>query len=266
MEARQLAARMEASRSIGDGHADSFAGYGLLGLAFATGHVLAFRRVTASSIGPPFSSVWQRSPEGIWTVHTNVDAMRSCARYLGSAVCDVRSDDIEVKWRGRWEVSITARRARLHLALRLAATPATALLGAAARLLPPSVSRRVGTQRRLTAAAARLLGVERLTLSGRTPTGYAYQIRPRALWSVQAAAAVLDGREIGPAVQLREAIAVGDFHIPARGLFAAGTIRLVRIPGIHAIQESPGRDTILRRVLVHGSATTVNAGTGRTTT
>ena len=40
------------------GGEERFAGYGVMGLPFASGHVLAMRRFPASSIGPGYSSVW----------------------------------------------------------------------------------------------------------------------------------------------------------------------------------------------------------------
>jgi hypothetical protein len=48
------------------GGGERFAGYGVMGLPFRSGHVLAMRRFPASSIGPACTSVWHRSPDGRW--------------------------------------------------------------------------------------------------------------------------------------------------------------------------------------------------------
>jgi hypothetical protein len=50
----------------GDG--ERFADHGVLGLPFASGHVLAMRRCLASSIGPGSTSVWHRHPAGRWVL------------------------------------------------------------------------------------------------------------------------------------------------------------------------------------------------------
>ena len=41
---------------------DHFYGYGVMGLPFASGHVLAMRKMH-SSVGPKYESVWHRTPE-----------------------------------------------------------------------------------------------------------------------------------------------------------------------------------------------------------
>jgi hypothetical protein len=265
MNPRQIAGRLEARRSIEPAGVERFAGYALLGLAFESGHVISVRRATASSVGPPFSSIWLRSPAGEWSVLTNVDPARSCPRYCGTLPITVGTDDIELKWSGPAEIGITARRARLHLAFRLSRTPATALLGTALRLVPSSVQRRRQTPLRLAAAAARLLGLGDIVLSGRTASSLAWRARPRAIWRVSAAAAVLEGRDLGSVVRLPRASPLGVLAGAGNGgLFAAGEIELVtdaiatavaaRQPAGRATPDS-ARDRLLWRVLTRSDAT-----------
>jgi hypothetical protein len=185
--------------------------------------VLAFRRCTASAIGPPFTTLWRRDPEQRWTFHTNVDPLRSCPRYFGAALHAAVSDDIELRWTGPQAVCITARRARVELALRLVATPVTAALGAAARMLPRRVWERAEVPRGFGTAAAALLRTPRLPLGGLAPCGCHYTLRPRLLWRVAAAAALIGGRDLGAAVELAQHVAVGDFELPATGLLVLGT-------------------------------------------
>jgi hypothetical protein len=40
---------------------ERFAGYGVMGLPFRSGHYLALRHFPASSIGPGFRAVWHRA-------------------------------------------------------------------------------------------------------------------------------------------------------------------------------------------------------------
>jgi hypothetical protein len=255
MTPKSVAARMEAHREPGALGGERFSGYGVVGLAFTSGRILGFRRYTASSIGPPFASIWEREPHGNWIIHTNVDPKRSCARYFGAAARDMRADDIEIRWTGPRDVTVTARYARLRLAVRLAATPATAALGAAARLLPRRVWRQRGAAERLAAAAAALLDTGRVTLTGRTPSGHDYYLQPHALWRVEAAAGVLNGSDIGQMVPLADPAALGDFRIPGRGIFAVGDALYVPPPGANGVAPAVfGRDELLRRTIMRGSA------------
>jgi len=55
---------IERDPSLPNGPGDAFAGHGVIGLPFRSGHVLALRRFCASSLGPPYTSVWHRDPAG----------------------------------------------------------------------------------------------------------------------------------------------------------------------------------------------------------
>src|SRR4051794_27060033 len=58
--AQEAAERTEQSPQLPRGGDERFAGYGVMGLPFDSGHVLAMRRFPASSVGPAYSSVWHR--------------------------------------------------------------------------------------------------------------------------------------------------------------------------------------------------------------
>jgi hypothetical protein len=201
---------------------DRFCGYGLLGQAFESGDVLAFRRFDWSSIGPPFTTVWHRRPDGHWTFYTNVEPTYSCPRYYGPAVRDVVADHIELAWQGRYTLSVRVRAARLQLALRLIAPPTARLLGALSQLAPAPVWRSERGAGWVGGAAGRALGAGRLTLHGRSPSGHTFVWRPRSVWCVSAAAAVVRGAELGNPVRLDERLALGDFVIPRVGLLSTG--------------------------------------------
>lgn len=251
MQPRDLAQQLEQRRAVTAGSGERFVGFGLTGLGFEAGEILAFQRFTASSIGPPFASVWQRRADARWSIHTNVDPGRSCPRYFGPALDDARMDDIEVVWLGPREVSVTARHARLQLALRLSPSLVTMALGAAARLLPRRVWRSRRLSRALGAGAARLLRAGRLTLSGGTPAGQRFHIVPRAVWRVEAAAAVIDGRDLGSTVAISDGVGVGDFRIPGRGLFVfSETV----FEGCPVLPGHRSRDVLLRQIVRSGRA------------
>jgi hypothetical protein len=98
-------------------------------------------------------------------------------------------DDIAVVWLGPREVSVTARRARIQLALRLRSTAATRLLTVAAGMLPGPAWRVPGVAETVAAGAARLVGAAGPALSGRAPAGQPYRVRPRAVWLLSSAPA-----------------------------------------------------------------------------
>jgi hypothetical protein len=251
MQPREMAQLLERRREVTDGRGERFAGYGLVGLGFGEGQILAFHRYTASSIGPPFTSIWRRSEGARWTIHSNVEPGRSCPRYYGPALDGARIDDIEVAWLGPREVSVTARHARLQLALRLAASPMTVALGAVARLLPRGVWRSPRLSRSIGAGAARLLGAGRLTLSGRVPAGQRFHTRPHAVWLVEAAAAVIGGRDAGAVTEIEDCARLGDLVIPRRGLFVFGE---TVFEGCAGEPDRHSRDALLREIVRSGRA------------
>ncbi len=72
IEPRQVIEHVEASASLPPGSNERFNGYGVMGLPFKSGHILALRRFPASSIGPGYTSVWHRTPAGDWEFYSNV--------------------------------------------------------------------------------------------------------------------------------------------------------------------------------------------------
>jgi hypothetical protein len=80
------------------GRGERFFGYGVMGLPFASGHVLALRRFTASSIGPGYSAIWLRSPQGAWSMWIDTEPMKACPRYFGSELERVIEAPIALSW------------------------------------------------------------------------------------------------------------------------------------------------------------------------
>jgi hypothetical protein len=93
---RDLAAEIEACPRMPNGSEERFAGYGVMGLPFRSGHILALRRFPASSIGPGYRSVWHRDPNGRWTSFQDVAPVQACSRYFGPAVAEVAAATIDI--------------------------------------------------------------------------------------------------------------------------------------------------------------------------
>jgi hypothetical protein len=219
---RDLARSMERWRSVPGGGGERFAGYGILGLPFASGHLLAFRRMTASSLGLPYTTVWHRDPGGTWTLFGDVEPEQACPRYFGGAFHRVEVEAVELSWAGRLEVSLRVPEARLQWGVRLATDAWTAALSAGGRLLPGALWERERVLSALGRVGGKLLDVGRVSLAGTTPNRQRFWLAPRFMWRVTASAAVLDGEDLGALGPLPEQARMGDFWIPKRGIFAFG--------------------------------------------
>ena len=201
---------------------ERFKGYGIIGLPFASGHLLALRRMTASSIGPPFTSVWHRNPSGHWTFFVDQEPGWSCPRFFGRSLDRVAVEEIDLNWEGPMELSIRIPEARFSWAARLGSDPRTRILSAAARAVPNPIWRKQWVASTLGGIAGRILGIGELALSGHTPNRQRYVSAPKGLWRVTAAAAMLDGQDLGPIAPLSKQGRLGDFWVPNGGVFALG--------------------------------------------
>src|SRR5829696_4177531 len=99
-EPAQLVERIEHGPELPPGDEERFAGYGVMGMPFRSGHVLGLRRFPASSIGPGYRSVWHRDPHGRWTFYQDQPADLACSRYFGDGIDEVREGPVRIDWTG----------------------------------------------------------------------------------------------------------------------------------------------------------------------
>jgi hypothetical protein len=85
---KDLVEKLEQGAELPGGNEERFVGYGVMGVPFTSGHLLAMRRFPASSLGVSYTSVWHRDPQGKWTFYTDVPPQLACPRYFGSAVAE----------------------------------------------------------------------------------------------------------------------------------------------------------------------------------
>lgn len=219
---RQRAAELERRRFIPGGRGERFAGYGVMGLPFAGGDVLAFRRFAASSVGPPFVSVWHRDPGGRWTFYVSVEPWRSCPRYWGGALDRVVVTDIDLSWTEERELSLSIASERVHWAMRLATNPVTWSLSAASALVPGPLWSEPRVLALMGGMAGRSMRLGHVGLAGRAPNGQRFTLRPQRLYAIEGSVATVGGRELGPMGPLREQARLGSFRLPNGGIFAFG--------------------------------------------
>jgi hypothetical protein len=129
-------ASLAADADLPAGSDERFAGYGVMGLPFASGHVLAMRRFPASSIGPAYTSVWHRGPDGRWAFWQDQQDDQSCPRYFSAALTESRRVDIELSLPADSTLRVVVPEVELVWTTILAATAVTRILNAMGRAMP----------------------------------------------------------------------------------------------------------------------------------
>ena len=219
-----LAAHAAATESADLPHGDEerFAGYGVMGLPFSSGHVLAMRRFPASSIGPPYTSVWHRSPEGVWTFWQNQPEADGCGRYFSSGVSALVETEITVAWPAPDELLLTVPEAGLTWRSRMASPWTFRAFNTLGSVLPDRAWRSPGLLRRMGPLGGRVLGLGSIGLAGNVPNGQSFVANPMRIWLVAEATATLGDTDLGDPSPLPEPVRLGDFVIPQKGVFALG--------------------------------------------
>lgn len=218
MKVREIIGNIESSACLPAGTADRFAGYGVIGLPFRSGDVLAMRRFPASSIGPAYTSVWHRTPGGKWTFYSTVPPEQGCARYFGSEIFRNVLVKIEVVWTGSSRFRVTVGDA-IKWEMTLSRSPLCHLINAVAGLIPESWWSRTMTLKMMGHAARIALDTGRLNLAGRTPNGYEFIANPRQVWLIDSSSAVVNGTDLGAVGPLAKQASLNEFLIPQRGIF-----------------------------------------------
>jgi hypothetical protein len=222
---RQFVSEIEASPELPCGNNERFAGYGVMGLPFQSGHLLAMRRFPASSVGPAYTSVWHRNPFGRWTFFQDAAPSVTCTRYFGAAVDEVVHAAIEIRWSTPSELTVTVvveGEHRLDWRIRLTTSNITRLMNSLVTVSPDSWWRSHTFLMVVSRLIHPVLRTGRLRLSGVTPNGQRFAVNPSVTWLVPEATATLDGSDLGEVGAAPTQGRLGDFRIPQRGIFALG--------------------------------------------
>ncbi len=201
------------------------AGYGVFGVEFESGDLLALRHFPYSAIGA-YSTIWHRSADGIWRMY--FDAPRpdlACPRYFSDALFDTEQASIELDWQdGR---TLEARASRRHLVdlrwrVTLGSSARTSLLNAASGLMPPRLTVAPSAANAMARVADVVLGMGGFAATGRSPNGQRFLLQPKWMAPIRSSSARLNTRDIGALVTPKRAAAIGEFVVPRRPLFAVG--------------------------------------------
>jgi hypothetical protein len=197
-------------------------GWGVMGLPFDSGHVLALRVFPENDFSP-YRTVWHRDPEGHWSIH--VDGPRldtACPRYYGAACTHTGHARIDIEWTGPESLRITVDTPRLEWTVTATVTPLLHVLNATSSRLPMWTWRSHRLVRARELLARRLLDVGDIRLSGTMPSGHIGILMPERMYFIDDATAVLDGNDLGQPARVTPNPQIGQVPLPARGVLAVG--------------------------------------------
>ncbi len=218
VDVRAAIESLQRSAVLPAGAGERFAGFSALGIAFASGDVLAVHGIVASSLGPPFAAVWHRAPSGAWRFYADVEPERSLARFTTVDAAHAVTTFVVLGWPGAETLRVSVPSAGIDATLRLTESPLTRILAEVrgSDASPRRFSR--GALRLLGWGARVLLGAGRVTLAGRTPTGHRIAVHPQHVWSVADVSATIEGRSLGRMTSTRPQVPLGSIWLPMRPL------------------------------------------------
>ena len=219
-DARTVALATEDHREALPSANERLAGYGVMGLPFASGHYLALRRFPSTPFGAPYSSVWHRDPSGRWTFFISAAPEASCPRYFDAAIDSSVRTTVDIDWTGPAHLEVAA--GPIRWSLDFASTPATAAMTAMTRAMPRSAWENRAVLAAMSRASRPVLTSGRIRLLGSVPNGQWFTAAPAAVFTVASSTASLDGVDLGPLGPLPQQPHLGDFWLPQRGLLMAG--------------------------------------------
>lgn len=220
----QFAQAVENRPVLPPGDCERVSGYGVMGLPFASGHVLGLRRWTASSVGDRFTSIWHRDPAGCWTFYESVACEVACTRYFGADVDRVREGPIDLEWEAPNRLRVRTADGAVDWGIAIGATIATRVMSVMGSKMPLAAWRSGPVLSAMGAVAGRVLGVGKVQLTGATSNRQHFDANPLRVWYVTASHAVVDGEDLGQIGPLAEQAHMADFYFPQRGMFAVGRV------------------------------------------
>ncbi|UXA19068.1 hypothetical protein [Mycobacterium sp. SMC-4] len=223
---RSAATKAARTPTLPAGSDETVAGFGVMGLPFASGHYLAFRDFPAASFLPDsvpgYRSVWHRGPDGGWTFYATTSAEYSCARYMSAATAnDAVVCPVETTWTDDYTLDI-AIPGILSWSVELQDTAATRVLTSVATRLPDTLWTSASALAAIGRFAGAVLGAGQVRLAGTMPNGQYFRIAPQQMWAVRTSRARLFGHDLGAVAPLPEQARLGDFRAPQRGLAVVG--------------------------------------------
>jgi hypothetical protein len=220
---------------------ERFSGWGLMGLPFSSGDVIASRRFPASSIGPGYTSVWYRSPAGEWTFYADIEPEVACTRYFGAGVARAVFCPITIQWTAGDQLHIEVPDAALACDITVGASVASRTMNLMASCFPEAAWRSPRMLRMTAMMAGPMLRAGKLGMTGTTPNRQDFIANPRKIWVVKSAHLRAGERETSEPGPVSPQAHLADFYIPQRGLLAIGNTAFATFdPVCHLAAVSAG--------------------------
>ncbi len=242
VSAKEAVLAAEKGARLLPGANERFSGWGLMGLPFRSGDVLATRRFTMSSVGPGYASVWYRNPGGEWTFYADVPPETACPRYFGSAAAHAVVCPVVLEWTGEDQLHVDVPQGGISCDIVVGETLASRAMNVMSAAFPEWAWRSPRMLAVTAIVAGPMLGAGKLGMTGSVPNGQAFIANPRRIWVVKSAVLRVGGRETNEPGPVTPQAQLGDFFIPQRGLLAIGNAAFdVLDPGRHstAVCNSP---------------------------
>ncbi len=222
MNVRSLVSKLENNIKLQEGTEERFNGYGVMGLTFKSGHVLALRHFMATSIGPGYRSVWHRNPEGEWTFYTDIEPSLSCPRYFGEQARQAITETIDISWTGENRFRVEIKNIGFQWEVILSSTLATRSINLAAGMMPDRWWKNESILKLMSRVAGKVLRAGKVGLSGYVPNRQYFIANPYKLWFISESRASLGKMDFGEPGPLTEQAHLMDFWVPQNGIFALG--------------------------------------------
>lgn len=196
-------------------------GWGVFGLPFDSGHVLALRVFPENDFAP-YRTVWHRGPQSNWAIY--VDGPRldtACPRYYGAACEHVGRARIGLAWTGPATLRVTMDQPALDWTLTASSNRFLDVLNAVGGALPLATWR-PGALLRARELAAQMLGMGHLQLTGVMPSGHTGTLMPQRMYFIEDSRASFDGLDLGWPAHSGTNPTIGAVPLPARGVLGIG--------------------------------------------
>ena len=197
-------------------------GWGIFGLPFDSGHYLALRVFPQNDFAP-YVTLWHRTPEGEWSIYADAPRLDvACPRYYGSVCTRTELRDIELQWTGPRSLHVSMPEPAVSLSVEITDNRVARMMNRMGPRMPLWTWRWRGLLAMREMMASRLLGLGRIELRGRAPSGHWGTLMPKRMYFIESAQATFEGEDLGRPTHLDDVATIGDVTLPARGVLAVG--------------------------------------------
>lgn len=197
-------------------------GWGVFALPFDSGHVLGLRVFPENDFAP-FVSVWHRMPGGEWSIYADGPRLdTACPRYFGPACATTALASVAVEWTGPGSVRVVMEQPRLDWTFDVVETATVRWMNRFSRHMPLWTWRLAPLLRAREVLASRLVGMGKVTMRARMPSGHTGTLMPMRVYLVSSSSAVLEGEDLGRPTRSPGRVTIGEVGLPERGVLAVG--------------------------------------------